>query len=208
MRAILATPPIPCRAPVGVFDAYGWCASSVLELRTPDAALVDGSVTADNPPRMVFVFRKELTFLPRELARLHIPALGLEDEWALAPYAIDDATDGLYEHKVPPAEALWLAADSVAGVFWGLHDWAHFHNHGPFHARAETELECDRAALTWLWLNREALGVSDARWEEARRDVEAVAAARFRDDGGELPKEALAGAPLQMGHASPVSTHS
>ena len=136
MRTILQTRPIPCIVPEGVFDAYGWSSSDVLEWRAPHGWSRDGRVTADNPARMVFVMKSELLFLPRELARMHVPGLGLSEEWALAPYGIDDATDELYAHRVSPGDALWLAADSLAGVFWGLHDWAHFHSHGSFTERA------------------------------------------------------------------------
>ena len=104
---------------------------------------------------MVFVLHGRSDFLPRELARLHAFGLGLADEEALAPWGIDDATDGLYAHRVRPRDALWLAADNLNALFWGLHDWAHFHNHGPFEQRAWTELQCDASALAWLWKNRE-----------------------------------------------------
>ena len=85
-------------------------------------------------------------FLPRELARLHAFGYGLEEEWALAPYAIDDATDLLFEKRTTPNGTLWLAADGLRALAWGLHDWAHFHNHGPFEERAWTELQCDASA--------------------------------------------------------------
>jgi hypothetical protein len=130
-------------------------------------------------------------FLPRELANLHLGAMGLPDEWALAPWAIDDATDLLYEHRAPPGELLWLGAGSLAGLFWGLHDWAHFHNHGPFEQRAWTELQCDAAGLAWVWVNRDAIGIDDAAWEGARREVATVARARFEGEGGELREEWL-----------------
>ena len=138
---------------------------------------------------MVFVLRGEgerVPFLPRELASLHVGGMGLTNEWALAPWAIDDATDLLYEHRTPPGEVLWLATGSVAGLFWGLHDWAHFHNHGPFEQRAWTELQCDAAALAWTWLNRETIGLDPAAWERARGEVVGVGRARFAAEGGEL----------------------
>jgi hypothetical protein len=129
--------------------------------------------------------------LPRELARLHAYGMGFEDEWALAPYAIDDATDLLYEHRVPPRDALWLAADNLNALVWGLHDWAHFHNHGPFEERAWTELQCDAAALAWLWINRAIVGIDDARWERARREVEAIGRGRFEAEGKTYDAKAL-----------------
>jgi len=182
---LLTTPPAACIVPPGVFDAFGWCPSDELEWRRPptcwdDAARIDGS----NPARMVFVFHArerdgQGTFLPRELARLHAIGLGLRDEEALAPWAIDDASDGLYERRMRPREVLWLAADNLNALFWGLHDWAHFHNHGPFVHVAWTELQCDASALAWLWANRERVPLDEAAWERVRRDVEALCQTRF-----------------------------
>jgi hypothetical protein len=167
-----------------VFDAFGWCASDVLEWQRPTSewerdARLDGS----NPARMVFVMRRPCAFLPSELARLHASGLGFESELALAPWAIDDATDGLYEHRLTPGDFFWLAADNINALFWGLHDWAHFHNHGPFERRAWTELQCDVAALAWLWLNREAAGISDAVLERIRNEADGLSRARFAAEG-------------------------
>jgi hypothetical protein len=188
----LATPPVACLVPAGlvppVFDAFGWCESDWLEWRKPegarpglwgDASTLDGS----DPQRMVFVLHGRSDFLPRELARLHAFGLGLGDEEALAPWGIDDATDELYAHRVRPRDALWLAADNLNALFWGLHDWAHFHNHGPFEERAWTELQCDLSALVWLRLNAEVAGIDGAAWERARTAVEGVARKRFADEG-------------------------
>jgi hypothetical protein len=190
------TPPIRRIVPDGVFDAFGWCESDRLEWRRPAGGTLDTEtpITAANPPGMVFVLRDpaRAEFLPRELARLHVAGTGLEDEWALAPWAVDDATDLLYEHRAPPGEHLWLATGSLAGLFWGLHDWAHFHNHGPFEARAWTELQCDAAALAWVWANREAIGLSDDAWARARAEVAGVGSARFAAEGGKLESEWLA----------------
>jgi hypothetical protein len=186
---VLATPPAARIAPEGVFDAFGWCASDVLEWRRPcerwdEATPVDGA----DPARMVFVVREGTgDFLPRELARVHALGLGLADEEALAPWAIDDATDALYERRVRPRDTLWLAADNLNALFWGLHDWAHFHNHGPFERRAWTELQCDATALAWLWVNRARVPIGAETWERVRREVEALSWARFaaeREHGG------------------------
>jgi hypothetical protein len=191
--ATLETPPLPCLAPEGVFDAFGWCASDRLEWGRPAARPldVDAEVTSANPPGMVFVMRREAPFLPRELAALHAPALGLrfEDEWALAPWGIDDATDELYAHRATPGEHLWLAASSVASLFWGLHDWAHFHNHGPFERRAWTEVQCDVSALVWLEVNRAVLereGVTADVRERVRREAAGVAKQRFAEEASEI----------------------
>jgi hypothetical protein len=192
----LATPPVACVVPSEidppVFDAFGWCASDWLEWRTPapsardgvpfdDATPLDGS----DPHRMVFVFHAgaPCDFLPRELARLHAIGLGLEDEEALAPWGIDAATDELYAHRVTPRDAMWLAADNLNALFWGLHDWAHFHNHGPFEQRAWTELQCDASALAWLWLNREEVGLKANVWERVRGEAAAVSRRRFEEEG-------------------------
>jgi hypothetical protein len=172
-------------APPGVFDAFGWCASDTLEWEAPAGRPLDFAtpVTSANPPGMVFVMRGDCDFLPKELARLHVPDVGRGDEWALAPWGIDDATDRLFEERVRPADALWLATGSLAGLFWGLHDWAHFHNHGPFDERAWTELQCDATALAWVWRNRDAIGIDAPAWERMRSEVEGVGARRFEEEG-------------------------
>ncbi|MEO7091684.1 MAG: hypothetical protein ABI175_00450 [Polyangiales bacterium] len=189
----LSTPPIECLVPDGVFDAFGWCASDVLEWRRPDRPFdLESPVDGSDPARMVFVFhRDEGELLPRELARLHAPGLDLRDEQALAPYAIDDATDTLFEKKLRPRDVLWLAADNLNALFWGLHDWAHFHNHGPFETAAErawTELQCDASALVWLWGERAVVGLDDARWEQLRGQVAGLCEGRFASAG--LPFDA------------------
>jgi hypothetical protein len=166
--------------PERVFDAFGWCESDTLEWRSPSgrfdaAAPIDGS----DPARMVFVFKRDVEFLPRELARLHAFGLGLENEWALAPWAIDDATDELFARKVRPRDVFWLAADNLNALFWGLHDWAHFHNHGPFVERALTERQCDHAAIEWLWQNKDVIPMDEARWAPLREEVAALGEQRF-----------------------------
>ncbi len=175
--------------PDGVFDAFGWCESDTLVWGRPCERILDSSTPIDgsDPARMVFVFHAPVDFLPRELAKLHAFGMGLTDEWALAPYAIDDATDELYARRVRPQDVLWLAADNLNALFWGLHDWSHFHNHGPFEERAWTELQCDVAALHWMWLNRETLGVDDTVWTRARHEVAALGRSRF---GGDVPRQA------------------
>jgi len=187
VRTILETPPVPLLVPHGVFDAFGWCPSRTLEWRAPDAWSREARLTADNPPRMVFVMKTDVPFLPRELARLHAVGLGLDREWALAPYGIDDATDELYARRLRPDDALWLAADSLAGLFWGLHDWAHFHNHGPFTRRAWTEHQCDATALAWLWGNRRAIGLDRPAWDSLSAAAERIGAERFREEGLGVP---------------------
>ncbi len=180
----LATPPAPAIVPAYVFDAFGWCQSDELEWRRP-AACWDGAAPIDgaDPARMVFVLRSACNFLPCELARLHAFGLGLDAEEALAPWGIDTATDEFYAHRAKPADFLWLAADNVNALFWGLHDWVHFHNHGPFEARAWTELQCDATALAWLWLNREQAPIADAMWERTRQEVVALSGGRFAAEG-------------------------
>lgn len=180
----LVTPPLPCVVPPGVFDAFCWCASDVLEWRSgaswDDATPIDGS----DPARMVFVMRADMAeYLPRELAAVHAFGLGLTSEEALAPWAIDDATDELHAHGTRPGDAMWLAADNLNALFWGLHDWAHFHNHGPFVERAFTELQCDAAALSWMGMNRDVVLVSDARMATLREEVDELSRKRFADEG-------------------------
>jgi hypothetical protein len=176
----LETPLLPLLVPSRVFDAFAWCASDTLEWRSVEGSFETGTpLDGADPARMVFVFHAECTFLPQELARLHAFGLGLTGEHALAPYAIDDATDELYAHRVRPRDLLWLAADNLNALFWGLHDWAHFHNHGPFEERAFTELQCDASALAWLWRNRDVIGLAESTWERARREAVVVCARRF-----------------------------
>jgi hypothetical protein len=181
----LWTPPVRRVVPDGVFDAYGWCESDTLAWRRPRAPAWQSRLplTSDNPPGMAFVLRAPCEFLPKELARLHVRGVGLGEEWALAPYGIDDATDELYARRVRPRDLFWLAAEHNAALAWGLHDWAHFHNHGPFEERAWTELQCDATALAWMWMNREAIGLLEGDWETARRELSAGSAARFDEEG-------------------------
>lgn len=136
---------------------------------------------------MVFVFHAACDFLPQELAALHATGMGLKDEWALAPYGIDDATDELHARRVEPASLLWLAADNVNALFWGLHDWAHFHNHGPFEERAWTELQCDAAALAWVRGNQAVIGLDDSAVRRLEAEVTEVCRKRFVDEGREVP---------------------
>jgi hypothetical protein len=200
----LQTPQIASVVPDAVFDAFGWCPSDTLEWRRPDRQWsTEATVTRANPPGMVFVMRGAYDFLPRELARLHAFGLGLADEWALAPYAIDDATDELYARRARPRDHLWLAANNLAALAWGLHDWTHFHNHGPFTARAWSELQCDASALAWLWLNRGQIPLDEARWEELRLAFARLSAERFRDEGLLFDEAWLAAPRLRMLAGSP-----
>ena len=196
----LATPPVACLVPANlqppVFDAFGWCESDWLAWRSPAGAragMWDGAPILDgsDPRRMVFILHGRSDFLPRELARLHAVGLGLADEEALAPWGIDAATDELYAHRVRPRDALWLAADNLNALFWGLHDWAHFHNHGPFEQRAWTELQCDASALAWLWKNRDAIGLASDTWERLRSEVVEQSRGRFASEGTTLDERLL-----------------
>jgi hypothetical protein len=189
----LSTPALQRIVPENVFDAFGWCESDVLEWRRPwdrwdDTTPIDGG----DPARMVFVmYGGAGAFLPRELARIHATGWGMGEEEALAPWAIDDATDELYARLARPREVMWLAADNLNALFWGLHDWAHFHNHGPFEQRAWTELQCDVTALVWLWVNRGRIPVDDSVLERVRGELLALSSARFRAERHEGPGEAL-----------------
>lgn len=192
-RARLATTEDDREREERVFDAWAWCESDVLEWRTPATSLqLDKSmvIDAENPADLVFVFRDgaDSSFLPRELACFHARGYGLGDEeWALAPYAIDDATDLLYERRVPPREMFWLAAPSLRALVWGLHDWAHFHNHGPFDQPALTELACDLVALEWLRLNRAVIGLDEADLQRVACELAALSRSRFEAEGASSP---------------------
>jgi hypothetical protein len=195
-RVLLATTDEGRAREARVFDAWAWCESEALEWRVPSSqARLDtqASVGMDNPGELVFVFRDGQTgdFLPRELARLHATGYGLDEEWALAPYAIDDATDLLYERRVRPGDVFWLGATSLRALVWGLHDWAHFHNHGPFEEPAMTELACDLVALAWLRLNRDAVGVGDAELTRVARELAGLSRARFVAEGRAAPVDDL-----------------
>ncbi len=190
---MLDVPPMARVVPDGVFDAWSWCNSDVIEwrrpARSPLAPLVIGAeIDGQNPPGLVFVMRDAHdmrdgpALLPRELARLHAFGYGLDAELALAPYAIDDATDLLYEHRVRPHDVFWLAAGTLDALVWGLHDWVHFHNHGPFEQPAMTELQCDLVALAWLRLNAARIGLDDATLEKVARDLARLSAQRFVEE--------------------------
>lgn len=178
---------MPCVVRDGVFDAWSWCASDVVEWRTPGSFDRERAIDAKNPAGLAFVMHAECTFLPRELACLHVPGYGLRDEMALAPYAIDDATDLLYERRVRPREVFWLAAGTLDALVWGLHDWAHFHNHGPFDDPPSTELQCDLVALAWLRLNAERIGLSETTLARVERELVALSRGRFTEAGREPP---------------------
>ena len=183
---MLDVPPMPCIVPDGVFDAWSWCESDVIEWRRPaDAPPIlreTPAIDGQNPAGLVFVMREECTLLPRELARLHAFGYGLDGELALAPYAIDDATDLLYENRIRPRDVFWLAASTLDALVWGLHDWAHFHNHGPFDQPAMTELQCDLVALAWLRRNAARIGLDDACLTTVARDLARLSRKRFDEE--------------------------
>jgi hypothetical protein len=171
---LLKTPPFERIVDAQVFDGWRWCEPTVLEWRTKrDAPTVRHSTLTDDPSEMAFVLRRAWDSLPTELARLHVggQAYGLSDERCLSPFAIDDATDQCFEQRVEPHSVFWLATDHLDGLFWGLHDWAHFHHHGDFSDPTATELQCDFAAVFWLWINRRAVGLSDREWELCHANV-------------------------------------
>lgn len=153
-----------------MFDGWRWCEPTFLEWRTKGALRV--TTLTDDPAEMAFVLRRPWPSLPTELARLHIgKAYGVVEEQCLAPFAIDDATDQCFEQRVEPHSVFWLGTDHMDGLFWGLHDWAHFHHHGDFTDPSATELQCDFAAAYWLWINRESLGLSHKQWELLHEQV-------------------------------------
>jgi hypothetical protein len=174
MRTVtLATPPLPRLVPAETFDAFSWCVSDTLEWRCPGDAITLNELDDALPLGMAFVFRTAFAPLPAEFAWLHIGraqahALGIHDAMCLAPYALDDATDELFAHRRAPGEVFWIATDNVNALYWALHDWSHFHNHGSFDDRPATEYQCDVAALAWLWINRDAIPLPDAHWERLR----------------------------------------
>lgn len=195
MRTRLATPPIPCIVHATVFDAFAWHPSESLEWLTRDGLGARELPSSKNPPGLGFVLRGEtgaFPFLPREDAHLHLPGVPLpEGATMLAPWAIDDATDLLYETRTPPNDALALATTSLAALYWGLHDWAHFHSHGPFVEIAATELQCDASALAWLAWNAETVGLDDATFDALCRFARALGEERCAAEGVSLDLDAL-----------------
>lgn len=169
----LVTPPLPLLVSAETFDAFGWCKSTYLTWRCPTDSIALNDFADQLPLGLAFVLHSAFDPLPTEYAWLHLGktsahTLGLSDDRCLAPYALDDATDLFFEHRTPPADVLWIAADNLNALYWSLHDWSHFHNHGPFTDRPSTELQCDLAALSWLWLNRDTIGLPTPTWESYR----------------------------------------
>ncbi len=186
---LLATPHLPLLVDPSVFPAFAWNASRVLEWRAPGPGIEVNPLDGDLPLRMAFVLRAPWPDVPTELARLHVGRAPYElgDEPALAPYAIDDATDALFAQRRDAHATFWLAADNLNALFWGLHDWAHFHNHGPFEERTATEVQCDTSALAWLWLNRAAIPLEDIAWSTLHAQVLALHEKRVADDPPRVP---------------------
>ncbi len=169
---ILATPQLPLLVDASVFDGFAWNPSTVVEWRAPHASIVLNALDGELPLGLAFVFRQPWDALPSEFARLHLAkAYGLRDELCLAPYGIDDATDELFSHHRAAHDVFWMAADNLNALYWGLHDWAHFHNHGAFVERAANELQCDASALAWLWLNRSEIPLDESHWDSLRAQV-------------------------------------
>jgi hypothetical protein len=192
---MLDVPPMPRVVPERVFDAWSWCESDIIEWRRPEGSNFLGAehkaINSENPAGLAFVMHEECSFLPRELARLHAFGYGLDEEFALAPWAIDDATDLLYEKRRRPRDVFWLAANTLEALVWGLHDWAHFHNHGPFEEQAMTELQCDLLALAWLRGNAERIGIDERRLDAVARDLAALSRWRFTTENLPSPVPSL-----------------
>jgi hypothetical protein len=161
----LIVPPFPLQVRAEVFDGFGWCSSTTLRLSLPARRhelqwkALD-RINFDNPAGMYFVRTHGARCeLPEEDASGHSAHWALAGRRILAPWAIDDATDALYAQRIVPRLELELWANDVAGVYWGLHDWVHFHNHGAFDDRPATELQCDLTALDWIHRNRQLLSL-------------------------------------------------
>ncbi len=199
---VLDTPPVPRVVDASVFDAFAWNQSTVLEWRTPHDGIEINALDPDLPLRMAFVLREPWSAVPTELARLLVGRKGydLVDELALAPYGIDDATDQLFAARRDAHATFWLAADNLNALFWALHDWSHFHHHGAFEERTATELQCDTAALAWLWLNRDRVPIGDHDFDALREQLLVIHARRDADDPPTIPT----GAPLYADRAALV----
>jgi hypothetical protein len=178
----LDVPPMPCVVDADVFDAWSWCASDRLAWPRPRDFRTTGRIGSENPSGLAFVLHGDASFLPTELASLHVPG-ARDDERVLAPWAIDDATDGFHARGVRPRDVLRLHASSLEALVWGLHDWVHFHNHGPFDRPAMTELQCDLIALAWLRRNGGAIGLTPLELSSVAHDLAALSRARFAAEG-------------------------
>lgn len=186
---LLLTPPIARVVPDGVFDAYAWAEPQWLFWHH-DGEFDRELPTSDNPPGAVFLLDTRVIELPSEPAELHVPAIVRTGTRCLAPWGIDAATDGLFAQRIPPSSCLALATSSLAGLFWGLHDWFHFHHHGSLFDAAWTELQCDRAAFAWTALNASAIGLDARQLEMLARRVRALGEARFEQTLGAIPHAA------------------
>lgn len=186
----IATPPLRRLVEAAVFDDFRWCSPTTLTLRLPEGRLPAGpDPTSRNPPGLAFVFSDSsaISSLPRELAHLHVGRLSTEEEWCLAPWGIDAATDGLWEERAEPSANFSLAVTTLEALFWGLHDWVHFHHHGPFERVAETELQCDFGALAWIAWNRAILPIDEPAFAPLAKAVAKLAAARLVGEGLAVP---------------------
>lgn len=178
-NARLSTGPVSRLVDAAVLPDHEWATPRWLDVTFPDVFDRKERVTADNPPRMLFVLSPTCAVeLPSESGILHMRELDA-DSRVLAPWAIDDATDRLFLASTAPEPIMSLATDSLRGLFWGLHDWAHFHSHGPFERIAETELQCDVAALVWLWEARATFLVDESTYARIVADVLALWQQRF-----------------------------
>jgi hypothetical protein len=187
--------PVRCITPRDVWDDYGWCPPTFVTVRTLDSlggAFAPPSMK--NPEDLWFVVKNRpllqasaLAPLPLEVGEVHTRMLTQRDEWVLAPYGIDDATDFLWEARVAADDVFELATKSMAGLFWGLHDWCHFHNHGPFIERAWTELQCDLSALAWIL--HQSLGLTDAQKDSLALGARERCQTRFHEEGKRWPTE-------------------
>ncbi len=190
-KARLSTCPVSRFVDSAVLPHFEWAPPRWLDVLLPATGLdTRDAVTADNPARMLFVVANDTSLLlPTEAGCGHWRALP-DGARVLAPWAIDDATDAFFEARTAPEEVLTLATDSLRGVFWGLHDWAHFHSHGPFERVAETELQCDVAALVWLGDNRLVLDLDLDALARVTRDVLALWQVRYAAEARVLEAQA------------------
>jgi hypothetical protein len=187
--------PVRCVTPGDVWDDYGWCPPTFVTVRTLDSlgnAFAPPSMK--NPEDLWFVVKNRrllqtstLAPLPIELGEVHTRTLTQRDEWVLAPYGIDDATDFLWEARIAADDVFELATKSVAGLFWGLHDWCHFHNHGPFIERAWTELQCDLSALAWIL--HQSIGLTKTQKDSLIEGTRERCQTRFHEEGKPWPTE-------------------
>ena len=117
---------------------------------------------------------------------LHAFGLGLDDEEALAPWAIDDATDELYAHARRAARRPVARGRQPERALLGAPRLGAL---SPPRARSSSgrgpSSSATPAALAWLWANRDAVPLERRCWERLRGEALALSRTRFAAERAE-----------------------